>query len=197
MGTWESSGIPKISEFDCRGQNILHWGILYIIGKLLKSTCRKWPRMSPLDICSISYGKKKGRESNWQFDYWPLKVRNRLDPGVCKWSATHRWKALKENYKFSLDLIPIGGLSKKLWICKVLGVQTRTILGLLLGSPRTKNHSNVGAMERRREYYMGEGGGFLQVQALVSLVSPWLPMACLSTKGVLECELTNLLVGLM
>jgi len=52
-------------------------------------------------------------------------------------------------------------------------------------------------MERRREYYMGEGGGFLQVQALVSLVSPWLPVACLSTKGVLECELTNLLVGLM
>ncbi len=70
-------------------------------------------------------------------------------------------------------------------------------MGLLLGSPRTKNHSNVGAMERRREYYMGEGGGFLQVQALVSLVSPWLPVACLSTKGVLECELTNLLVGLM
>ncbi len=44
---------------------------------------------------------------------------------------------------------------------------------------------------------MGEGGGFLQVQAVVSLVSPELFVACPSTKGVLESELTNLLVGLM
>jgi len=42
----------------------------------------------------------------------------------------------------------------------------------------------------------GEGGGFPRVRAMVSLVSPRLPMACPSTKGVPECELTNLLVGL-
>jgi hypothetical protein len=44
---------------------------------------------------------------------------------------------------------------------------------------------------------MGEGGGFPRVWALVSLVSPKLPMACLSTKGVIESELTNLLVTWM
>jgi hypothetical protein len=44
---------------------------------------------------------------------------------------------------------------------------------------------------------MGDGGGFLQIRAMVSLVSPELPMACLSTKGAPECKLTNLLVGLM
>ncbi len=45
---------------------------------------------------------------------------------------------------------------------------------------------------------MGEGGGFPRVQAVVSLVSPELPVACPSTKGAPECELiTNLLVGLM
>ncbi len=44
---------------------------------------------------------------------------------------------------------------------------------------------------------MGEGGGFPRVRAVVSLVSPKLPMACPNTKGVPECELTNLLVGLM
>jgi hypothetical protein len=65
----------------------------------------------------------------------------------------------------------------------------------LLGSLGTKSHLDVGATERRKEYYMGEGGGFPQVQAMVSLVSPGLPMACLNTKGALECELTNLLVG--
>jgi hypothetical protein len=32
---------------------------------------------------------------------------------------------------------------------------------------------------------------------VVSLVSLKLPMACLSTKGALESDLTNLLVGLM
>jgi len=44
---------------------------------------------------------------------------------------------------------------------------------------------------------MGEGGGFPRIQGVVGLVSPRLPMACLSSKGVPECELTNLLVGLM
>jgi hypothetical protein len=68
MGTWKSSETPETSEFDCRDQNTLHWGIPYIIGKLPKSRCQKWAHMSRLDIYNISYGKKKGQESNWQFD---------------------------------------------------------------------------------------------------------------------------------
>jgi len=71
------------------------------------------------------------------------------------------------------------------------------ILGLLLRNPRTKSHSDVGAVKRPREYYIGEGGGFPQVRAVVSLVSPELLVACLSIKGVSKCDLTNLLVGLM
>ncbi len=71
------------------------------------------------------------------------------------------------------------------------------VLGLLLGNPGTKSHSGVGAMKRHREYYMGEGDGFPRVQAVVSLVSPGLLVACLSTKGAPKSELTNLLVGLM
>jgi len=70
-------------------------------------------------------------------------------------------------------------------------------LGLLLGSPGTKSHLDVGATEGQRIYYMGEGGGFPQVWVVVSQVSPKLPVACRSTRGVLESELTNLLVGLM
>jgi hypothetical protein len=79
----------------------------------------------------------------------------------------------------------------------VVGVQIGTVSGLLLGSPGIKSHLDVGAMERCREYYMGEGGGFLRVRAVVSLVSPELLVAYLSTKGAPENELTNLLVGLM
>ncbi len=70
-------------------------------------------------------------------------------------------------------------------------------MGLLHGSPGTKSHLDVGATERHKEYYMGEGGGFPRIWAVVSLVSPESPVACLSTKGAPESELTNLLVGLM
>ncbi len=62
---------------------------------------------------------------------------------------------------------------------------------------REKNHSDVGAAERHKEYYMGEGGGFARVRAVVNLMSLELPVACPSIKSAPECELTNLLVGLM
>ncbi len=61
----------------------------------------------------------------------------------------------------------------------------------------TKSHLDVAPMEWRRVYYMGEGGGFPRVRAVVSQVNPKLPVACPSTKGAPKCELTNLLVGLM
>jgi hypothetical protein len=114
MGTWEFSRTPENSELDCRGQNTSRRGVLYIVEKLLKRRCQKWLRMSHSDICSTSYVQKKGQESKWQFDSRPLKVENQPDPGVCRWSATHHWKDLKESYKFALDLIPIEGLSKEL-----------------------------------------------------------------------------------
>ncbi len=50
--------------------------------------------------------------------------------------------------------------------------------------------------EMQRILY-GEGGGFPRVQAVVSQVSLELLVACPSTKGASECELTNLLVGLI
>jgi len=88
---------------------------------------------------------------------------------MCRGSAIHRWKAFKESYNFFLDLISIRGLSKELGTRKIPGVQIGIVLGFLLGSPGIKSHSGVGAVERRREYYMGEGGGFPQVRVVVSL----------------------------
>jgi len=67
---------------------------IYIIEKLLKRRCLKWARMTHLDIWNTSYGQKKGRESNWQFHSWALKVKNQLDFLVCRWRATYRWKVL-------------------------------------------------------------------------------------------------------
>jgi hypothetical protein len=101
-----------------------------------------------------------------------------------RWRATSRWKAFKEGYNFASDLISIGGLHAKLWGPKVAKVSTLTISGLPLGSPETKCHLDVGLMERHKIYYKGKGGGFPQVQAVVSLVSPSLPVTRPSTKSV-------------
>ncbi len=119
VGTWSPPGLPKLQSSIVGVKNTLAWDVLYTIGNFLKCRCRKWPRTSHLDICSTSYGRKKGQESNWQFDSRPIKVGNRPNLSVCRWSATHRWKALEESYKFASDLILILRLSWELWAPKV------------------------------------------------------------------------------
>jgi hypothetical protein len=119
----ESSGTPECSELDSKGQNTSHWGVLGVIGKVLKRKYRKWPRIGHLDICSSSYGQKKGRESNWQFDSWPLKVGNRPFPDIRFGSAIRRWKDLNEGYNFGSDLVAIECGSRELWAPKVPGLQ--------------------------------------------------------------------------
>jgi hypothetical protein len=145
--------------------------------KFLKCRCPKWPRMCHLDNCSPSYGQKKGRESNWQFDSRPLKVGNRYDSDVCRRRATCRWKAIEESYNFGFDLTPIGGWSWEIWAPKVWGLQLETVSGLFLGSLGKKSHLDVASAESCIEYYMGEGGGFPQVWVVVSQV-------CQSARGL-------------
>jgi hypothetical protein len=93
-------------------------------------------------------------------------------------------KDINEGYNFVLDLVSIGGLHTKLWGPKVVRIPTLAISGLPLGSLETKNHLDVGLMERHRVYYKGEGGGFPQVRAVVNLVNPSLPVTRHSTKSV-------------
>jgi hypothetical protein len=52
-----------------------------------------------------------------------------------------------------------------------------------LGVPRQKVILDVALVERRKVYYKGEGGGFPQVQAVVSLVSLRLPVVRPNTKS--------------
>jgi hypothetical protein len=47
-----------------------------------------------------------------------------------------------------------------------------TISGLHFGSPKNLCHLDVASTASCREYYMGEGGGFPRVRAVVSLVCP-------------------------
>jgi hypothetical protein len=69
-----------------------------------------------------------------------------------------------------------------------------TISRLQLGSPEKKSHSDVASAASCKEYYMGQGGGFPRIQAVVSQVSPRLPVACPNTKRVQNSS-NQLVVG--
>jgi hypothetical protein len=58
VGDLESSGTPECLEIDSKGQNTLHWGVLGVIGKVLKRRYRKCPRIGNSDIFGPSYGQK-------------------------------------------------------------------------------------------------------------------------------------------
>jgi hypothetical protein len=60
------------------------------------------------------------------------------------------------------------------------------------GVPGEKSHLHVAPVERCRVYYKGEGGGFPQVQAVVSFVCPCCPWLVLTPKVLQLC--TNHLV---
>ncbi len=156
VGDLESSGTPECSELDSKGQNTSHWGVLSVFGKVLKRRYRKCPRIGNSDICSPSYGQKKGRESNWQFDSRPLKVGNRPLPDVRFGIAIRRWKDLDEGYNFGLDLVAIQLCSRELWRFKVPGVppgQNRDsisgvpgICAIWMPPPWQAAENNIGSM---------------------------------------------------
>jgi hypothetical protein len=52
------------------------------------------------------------------------------------------------------------------------GSPAGTLSVLHFGSPNKMCHSDVASVTSRREYYMGEGGGFPRVRAVVNLVCP-------------------------
>jgi len=56
------------------------------------------------------------------------------------------------------------------------------ISGLPFGSHGTKRHLHVGPMAKHKVCYKGEGGGFPQVQVMVSLMNPCLLVVRLCTK---------------
>jgi hypothetical protein len=110
----------------------------------------------------------------------PLKVGNRPDFLACRGCVIYHWKALDGGYNFASDLIAIGGLHMKVCASKFVGVLLVGISRLPLRSFKTKSHLDVTPVEGYKVYYKGEGGGFPQVWAVVSLVCPscmWLVLA--------------------
>jgi hypothetical protein len=118
----ESRWTHEFLKNDCKGQNPLDCEVPYIIRNFLELRCLEWARMTHLGDSNTSYGQKKGRESNCQFDSRPLKVRNRPDILACRWLGTYHWKALDEGYNFASDFTSIEIMHTKLWASKVTGI---------------------------------------------------------------------------
>jgi hypothetical protein len=57
----ESQWTLEHSENDCKGQNTSHWGVFYIIWKLLKCRCLKWAHMTHLTSATQVMAKSKVR----------------------------------------------------------------------------------------------------------------------------------------
>jgi hypothetical protein len=59
-GTWESFGTPENVELDWRGQNTLHWGVLYVVGKVSKCRCPKMTSHEPFGHLQHKLWAKEG-----------------------------------------------------------------------------------------------------------------------------------------
>ncbi len=100
-------------------------------------------------------------------------------------STTKSWESTRFPCVKVVCDIPLKSSRRGLQLCfrphpKITKVLTLTILRLSLGSLGTKNHLDVGFVDRHRIYYKGEGDGFPQVRVMVSFVSlncPWFVLA--------------------
>jgi len=61
--------------------------------------------MTHLSTYNTSYGQKKDQKSKCQFDFQPLKVKNRPNLHACRWLTTYLWKAFDKGYNFALDSV--------------------------------------------------------------------------------------------
>jgi hypothetical protein len=138
-----------------------------------------WPKKGPGVKSPIWFPTTKSQESPWLL--------------ACRWHVTYHWKSLNKGYNFALKLTPIKGLHKKLCASEVAEVSILGISGLPTWDSRDKMTFGCRPLvARHREYYKGEGGGFLQVQVVGSFMSSYCPWFVRAPKVLQLC--TNQLV---
>jgi hypothetical protein len=165
-------------------------GIFYIIRKLLEHRCLKWAHIAHLDIWNTSYGQKKGRESNCQFDSWPEKVgstRFTCLEMACDIPLESSWRGLQLCFRLHLD----SKSARKVMRLQSRGSPNLGDFGTPIWESRNKSHLDVGPVERCRVYHKRGGGGFPQVWAVVSLVCPCCSWLILASK-VLQLRINHI-----
>jgi len=133
--------------------------------------------------------------SHWQFGHLQPKLWEKEGPGVklAVWLPTTKsWestssrprlgecdmalKSSRQELQHWFRTRPDPSLGRGAMAAQSSGSPAGTLSGLHIGSPNKMCHSDVASATSRREYYMGEGGGFPRVRAVVSLV-------CSSARG--------------
>jgi hypothetical protein len=130
--------------------------------------------------CSFGHLKHKlwpKEGSGVKLSIWlPTRKSQESTRFTCLQTTCHiPWKALDESYNFNSDYTSIRGLLAKLWESRLARFRDSHA-----GVPGEKSHLDVGRVERSKLYYKGEGGGFPQVRAVVSLLCQccsWLILA--------------------
>jgi hypothetical protein len=127
----------------------LHWQFGHLQPKL-------WAKEGPGVKLAVWLPTTKSRESMpFRHPIW-----------ACDMALERSRRGLQLRFRPSRDPSP----QSRVMAVQSSGSPAGTISGLHFGSPRNLCHLDVGAAERRRVYYMGDGGGIPRVRAMVSLV---------------------------
>jgi len=128
-----------------------HWQFGHLQPKL-------WAKEGPRVKLAVWLPTTKSREStSSQRPIW-----------VCDMALKRSWQGLQLWFRPRCDLT----LQSRVMAVQSSGSPVGTISGLHFESPGNLCHSDVAFATGRREYYMGEGGGFPRIRAVVSLVCP-------------------------
>ncbi len=163
---WEldSRWTPKFSEADCRGQNSLDWKVLYIIRKLLERRCLNEFAWSIWVFKIYVMAKRRVGNQNATLGIaliylcvgvMPHTVAKMLMRNTTLLSISSRSKFFERSY----GPPKLRESQFRKFRDSNLGVLGQNDIWVLAPWPSIKKH------------YKREGGGFLQVRAMVSLMS--------------------------
>jgi hypothetical protein len=163
MGTWESTGTPKTSEFDFKGQNTSHWGFLYIIAKLSRCKCRKWACMSHLDICSTSYDKKERPRVKLAIWLPTTKSQESTRPQCVQVNCNTPLKSSQWGLELFFRPHRNQRSTQEVMCLQSHGSPNCCNFRTPTWESQKKKPFRCGPVESCIVYYMGEGGGFPRV----------------------------------
>jgi hypothetical protein len=190
-GNLESFGTPKNSKLDCRGQNNSHLGVFYVIGKVLKCRCPKWPCMNHLESEAQVMGKRKAGS---QIAVWLPTTKSRESTRIQRLQVECDMALESSLWKLQDFLKPHPNRRSEQ---EVMDAQ----------SPGSANRDSFGTpLWESEEKVSFECSLSKELQIILYGGRWWLPpsagrgesneskllVACPNTKGVPECELTHL-----
>jgi hypothetical protein len=166
LGIWSPLGLPNVWSSTARPKTPR-------IGVLLVSLKRSWnvdiENGLALVIC-ISEAQVMGKNKvESQIDTKSRESTSSRHPiWTCDMALERYWQGLQLWFRPRRDWTLQSGVMA----VQSFGSLAGTISGLHFRSPKNLCHLDVASMASCREYYMGEGGGFPRVRAVVSLVCP-------------------------